>query len=443
MASLQVRNGVFNCIFRFQGKRHWMNLGAVTEEEASTVSAKVDYFLLRLKQRLLEIPEGCDIVTFIQHDGKPPSAEKIQQEERTTLTLAALRDQYLDVHGNGTLEDTTLAGIRQHFKHWVASLTAGFPVHTLGLSHLQSHVDRRSKMKGLRGLVSPGTIKKEIITLRTCWNWGVQFGLVAGKFPNKGLRYAKMDEKPPFQTIAEVERRIAANGLSKKQIADLWDAVFLTVPEVTDLLAYVQKEATLPWIHPMLCFAAYTGARRSEIIRAKVTDVDFGGGTILINEKKRVRGERTTRRVPLTKALRAVLTDWLAIHPGGETLFCHASEVARSKKRSKTTGHKGKNRPTTAAGRLASVALRGTQALGPLTRNEAHNHLKDVLAEHKKWGKLRGFHVFRHSFASNCAAKGIDQRILDSWLGHTTEIRKRYLHLVPSNEATAIGLVFD
>jgi integrase len=56
---------------------------------------------------------------------------------------------------------------------------------------------------------------------------------------------------------------------------------------------------------------------------------------------------------------------------------------------------------------------------------------------------LRGFHVFRHSFASNCAAKGIDQRILDAWLGHTTEIRKRYLHLIPSNESAAIGLVFN
>ena len=76
-------------------------------------------------------------------------------------------------------------------------------------------------MKGIRGLVSPGTIKKEIITLRTTWNWGVQFGLVTGKYPNKDLRYAKVDEKPPFQTFAEIERKL--HGLSKKQIAELWD----------------------------------------------------------------------------------------------------------------------------------------------------------------------------------------------------------------------------
>ena len=79
MASLQERNGVWNCVFRYQGKRHWYNLGEVAASEAEAVSAKVDYILLRLKQNLLEIPAGCDIVTFIKHDGKPPSAEKLQQ----------------------------------------------------------------------------------------------------------------------------------------------------------------------------------------------------------------------------------------------------------------------------------------------------------------------------------------------------------------------------
>jgi hypothetical protein len=77
-------------------------------------------------ERVLEIPEGCDFVTFIQHDGKPPSAEKVQQEERTTLDLATLRDRYREVHSNGTLDETTLDGIRQHFKHWVATLGTGF-----------------------------------------------------------------------------------------------------------------------------------------------------------------------------------------------------------------------------------------------------------------------------------------------------------------------------
>ena len=57
--------------------------------------------------------------------------------------------------------------------------------------------------------------------------------------------------------------------------------------------------------------------------------------------------------------------------------------------------------------------------------------------------KIRGWHVFRHSFISNCAAKGIDQRMIDRWSGHQTdEMRKRYTHLFPDSQRQAIQLVF-
>jgi integrase len=51
----------------------------------------------------------------------------------------------------------------------------------------------------------------------------------------------------------------------------------------------------------MVCTAAHTGARRSELIRMRVPDVDFVGEVVTVREKKRVRGQLTTRRVPLTK----------------------------------------------------------------------------------------------------------------------------------------------
>ena len=48
------------------------------------------------------------------------------------------------------------------------------------------------------------------MTLRTAWNWGVEMELVAGHYPNKGVRYANLDEKPPFQTREQTERKIQA-----------------------------------------------------------------------------------------------------------------------------------------------------------------------------------------------------------------------------------------
>jgi integrase len=213
---------------------------------------------------------------------------------------------------------------------------------------------------------------------------------------------------------------------------------------VEELLAHVKGRATHGWIYPMFVFAAHTGARRSEMLRVLVTDVDFEGGTVLIREKKRSRTQRTTRRVPLTTFLAAALRDWLVQHPGGQYLFCHEVEVFRSKKRSRTTGYGGgKTRPTSLKARAAAVRKRQLPGLGALTKNEAHDHFKRALAG-SKWAVVPGWHCFRHSFISLCASRGTDQRLIDEWVGHQTEEqRRRYRHLLPSAQREAIRSVFE
>jgi integrase len=114
--------------------------------------------------------------------------------------------------------------------------------------------------------------------------------------------------------------------------------------------------------------------------------------------------------------LRSVMKNWIADHPGGEFTFCQETIVPRSKK--------SRTAPT------------------PLTRDEAHDHFKRTLTD-SPWAKLRGWHIFRHSFCSNCAAAGIDQRIIDAWVGHQTEeMVRRYRHLIPSQSQEAIRIVF-
>jgi integrase len=313
-------------------------------------------------------------------------------------------------------------------------------MNALTLADLQRHVDRRAKAKNRSGdLISPATIKKEVATLAGVWIWGSRMGLVAGEFAGRGLRYPKLDEPPPFKTWQEVERAIAAGGNAE----ELWDCLYLTLPDLTALLAYVKEHAAHPFIYPMVCFAAHTGARRSEVMRAQVVDVDLAGQSVLIREKKRKRGTRSHRRVPLTPFLAEVLTGWLAAHCGGPHLFSLAGVIRRSKKRSQTTGHQGaKTRPSSMKGRLAKVRRRGEQPVAPLSRKEAHDHFKRTLAG-SKWEVLKGWHVLRHSFISACASKGTDQRLIDEWTGHSTEEqRKRYRHLWPSTQQQAIKLVF-
>jgi hypothetical protein len=139
------------------------------------------------------------------------------------------------------------------------------------------------------------------------------------------------------------------------------------------------------------------------MIHALVSDVDFQSQTVLLRERKRAKGRATIRRVPLTPQLVIVLEEWIAVHPGGPHLFAQAAAVAHSK-----TAHNG---------------------VTAITPDEAHDHFKRALAG-TKWSVVRGYHVFRHSFISLAASRGVDQRVIDEWVGHQTdEQRRRYRHL--------------
>src|SRR6185437_4907794 len=435
MASLQERKGSYRILFCHHGKLHTFTIGKVEKGEAENKARQVDYLLMRLKQRLIVLPEGTDIVTFIEHDGKPPDGPTLVDAPRQAVTIGHLQDRYLSTHGNGTIEANSLDTCKLHLRHFCRVLGEGSPLGELSLSRLQEYVGHRAKAK-----VSPVTIRKEVATLRAAWNWGEPMGLTSGKFPNRGLRYPKADEKPPFMTMAEIKRQIAAGGNPDM----LWEALYLQASELAGLLAKVKEKAPHPWIYPLFCFAAHTGARRSEILRALVTDVDFTGNTVLVREKKRTRGQRTTRRVPLTPFLKEVLREWLVIHAGGSALFCHAATVARSKNRSRTTGHRNaKKRPSSLKGRMATVKKREQAVQAALTRNEVHDHFKRVLAG-TKWERMRGLHTLRHSFISACASKGVDQRLVQEWAGHMNEATsKRYRHLYPSTQQEAITRVFE
>ncbi|HUY87555.1 MAG TPA: site-specific integrase [Pirellulales bacterium] len=442
MATLQERNGSFRILFVYHGKRETFTLGRVARDEAESKASQVEYLLMRLKQGLISIPPATGIVDFLLYDGKSAPGPAPIEADSKAITLARLREKYLATH-EASLEPSTIATTRLHFRNVAKSLGEGFPVAELSLADLQKHVDRRAKAKGAKGRkLSPTTIRKEIDTLRGAWNWAVKMKLVAGRFPNDGLRFPKTSEKPAFMTKAEIERQIAAGGLTEAEIAEFWDSLYLTVDDLADLLAHVKQAAKHGFLHPMVCFAAHTGARRSEIVRIRLADLDLSGQTVTIRERKRVKGKTTTRRVPLSPHLVDVLKGWLAIHPGGPWLFCHGVSVDRSRTRSRTTGHKGKERARSLKERMAGVKQRGAVAIAALTRDEAHDHLKRVLKD-SPWKRLRGWHALRHSFVSACASRGVDQRLVEAWAGHMSpEMSRRYAHLWPSVQQEALAKVF-
>jgi integrase len=109
--------------------------------------------------------------------------------------------------------------------------------------------------------------------------------------------------------------------------------------------------------------------------------------------------------VPLAPFLKGVLAAWMAGRGDGKTLFCKGDGKA-------------------------------------VTPREAHNYFQRGLRL-SRWGVLKGWHVFRHSFISALASKGVDQRIIDDFVGHQTEEqRRRNRHLYPDVKQQAIQTVF-
>jgi integrase len=396
MASLEKRAAGYRIKFRFGGRQLSAALGTESQREAKQALSRLEENLTLVERGRLEIPQDGDIAVFLLSDGKINRKPVLE----APLTLQAYFKRY-QARSTDAKERNTRYTEKIHIDHLLDLLGKSEHVRSITTEVLQRYVDQRAKEKFRGETISHKTIQKEIGTFASIWNkWGIPEGLVSGPAPTKGQVYKKDKGKGPFQTWEQIERRIA-----RGQEDDLWDTLFLTLPEVDELLKHV-KGSRFPFVYPMFVFAARTGARRSEILRSQIDDFDFATKTVRIREKKKDQSkEFTFRHVPLSPLLESVMKEWFKNHPGGSLTVCVRPD-------------------------------------DPITPQMAAHHFVWAVEE-SKWKVLKGWHVFRHSFASNCAAAGVDQRVIDSWLGHQTEeMSKRYRHLFPSKEQTAMSLVF-
>jgi integrase len=428
--------------FRFGGKQFQKSLKTTDETEANAALGRIELTLRELETGRMTLPEGADFWTFVFTDGE--RTQKVAAP--TVVTLGEMFDRYEQEMPAGTMEANSLKTHQYHSKHLLRILGKKTAVQSLNLTDLQRYVTKRSTEKYRSRSISPVTIRKEVKRFKAVWNWAKEHGIVSTEPPTRRLRYEKGKEDLPFQTWEQIEKNIALNGLTGDDVAEQWESLFLRKAEIAKCLEHVRQADLAAFVYPMMVFVAHTGARRSEMTRTRVEDFDFEVMEVTIREKKRDRTvKETRRRVPMTATLERVMREWLGRHPGGAFAFCHGEVVERSKKRSPTTGHQtGPDRSTTLTGRAATVQERaGKPASGQLTPSEATHHFKRALAG-SKWAVVRGFHVFRHSFASNLASAGKQPDVINAWMGHVTdEMRKRYRHLFPEETRNAIQDVFD
>jgi integrase len=404
MASLsRDQSGNYHIHFRYGDRQYHKSLKTADEKTAVGTKGRIELTLRDLELGRLVLPAGADFWQFVLSDGKLNNKPRVDKP----MTLGDLFEWYFANQTAGAKEAKTLETERLHSRHFLRLLGKTKTLSAIRGQDLQEgYINQRAKESWRKKPIRAETIKKEVDTLGMVWRRASKLGLVDVLPPTDGLVYPKGREKPPFQTWAEIERNIARGGLTPAEAREQWDSLFLSSEQVAEVLEFARTKRTRSrYVYPLLVFVAHTGARRSEVIRSRVEDLKFEDGHVVIHEKKKCQGRETTRLVDMSTLLREVMLEHLMQHPGGPYTFCLAPDAP----------------------------------MLPTTLHEAFKwHFRK-----SKWKVLRGFHVFRHSFASNLARKGIDQREIDSLMGHQTEeMRKRYRHLFPEQRASAIQKLF-
>ena len=405
MASLEIdpASGRYRVRFRYQGREYKRSLRTQQQHVALSTLGQVEETLRLLQLGLADLPPTVDPGDFIV-SGARSRRERLPQSP--VKKLADLFQIYQQELPPGAKEERTLEGERLHFKHLLRHLKSRTLVATISAGTIQQYVEQRSQDTFRKRRVGPETIKKEITTFRLVWNWARKQGYLDRPAPTERVVYPKRDEKPPFMTREEIRRKIERTHPSLSEEKELWESLYLTRDELEGLLGYLQQKVKDSFIYPMILLAAHTGMRRSELLRLESGDLDFEGRMIVVREKKRSRKHALSfRRVPMSGLVASTFEQYLGLRGSGKLVF------------------------------------RGAQQ-APITVHQATHHFKASLLQ-SEWEQVRGFHVLRHSFASNAAAEGIDQRMIDEWMGHQTEeMRRRYRHLAPSRQRKAIDTVF-
>lgn len=390
--------------FRHEGRQLTKIEKVDSERQAQRIVALVEETLLDLERGKLVVPPGAEAKTFILTGGKvtkrpEPVADPLQGAPAPS-SIESIFTTYAETLTPGSKEANSIDTEAIHGRHFKRVLGCERKFEALSIDVLQKYVDKRSA----EGVVRD-TIRKELATLRVVWGWAFKRKYVSSPLTWKmsDLTLPKAMEKPPFQTWDQITRKIERGGLTDDQRDELWESLWLDQCQTMECLSWVREHARYQFLYPMFCFAAFTGARRSEIIRSERDDWDFEAGVVSIRQKKADKSKSFTRRaVAIHPQLASVMTAWFEDHPGGPwTIACEEGMPI--------------------GGRMATKYFRGAVKGG-------------------KWSVLHGWHTFRHSLASNMASAGTDQRVINEMLGHhTEEMERRYRHLLPRTQEHALS----
>jgi integrase len=405
MANLGRKAGIYNVRFRYQAKEYNRSLKVRERADAEAARRSVEQTIHRLLVGLLTVPDGVDPGDFIVSGGTLTASAERRTTRPAVPSLADLIAAYLQSQQN-LVADSTHELLVIHLNNWCRHLKDKVSTPSDKICHRDLDRYLRERIAA----TSATTAAKERRTLQRMFRWAVDQDYLDTSPASNLTPIVGEAERPPFRTLAEVEDVLDRGGLSSGDALDLWECLYLSPAEIAELLATVRKngrEELAPLLHQL---PAYTGMRRGEALRLRWSDVDLSSGFVFARSRKQSRRRsEVVRRIDIHPELLQALTDWRRRRPRGQFVVSDADTLEPIDK--------------DRANRYFWQPMRGTDW---------------CLDSKKNWFKI-GFHTYRHSFASNLAAAGVDQRIIDEWMGHSTEaMRRRYRHLFPSARRSAI-----
>lgn len=425
MASISKNNSDnWSVRFRFpvNGTMHRFNRALKTKDEKTALSkmALIEETIHMIETGRIEIPAGStekQVATFILSGGK--LTEKPQAIK--SIRLEEFWDEYESGYSLNK-EPSSISTEKVH-KNNLVKILGNIPIQSITTDNLQKYVNKRLKQKGIKGkTIQPKTVQKEIQTMNYLWGIATTRKYVSTPSPTIGVIIPKSEAVKPFRSWEQIESTLERNRADSVQAKNEWDSLFLREKEIEELLKFVKdKTKDKLYIYIAFAIAAYTGARRSEIMRSEIDDFNFENGSVTLRQKKKDRSlSMSYREVALHPVLTEIMKEYLdQHHVGGKYTIAIIPDGNLTEK--------------------VDAILKPQ----PITSQQMRHYFERTL-ENSKWQVLRGWHVLRHSFASNCARQNIREHIIDFWMGHSpdSKIKLRYRHLFPEDTQDAIKQLF-
>lgn len=249
---------------------------------------------------------------------------------------------------------------------------------------------------------SPALARNALTILRRVWSLQA---VEARRRAVLGGRAERCFETQPFAHVGRIVKQIERRHATRVSRVDAW-----TVEELDRILvAAAERER---WLYPALVFAAYTGARRGEVLGLQWDAVDFARGVVTIREAL-VRGRSGT---PKSGRARQIPLD-----VGGAKLIAVLEGLAADRRKREGWGEPG-------------TVFRAPGGGAWDERNFTRTY--DRLRRHFPALRVRPlrFHDLRHTFATLALQAGTSVVDVAAWLGHSSpEVTLRiYAHAMPS-----------